>query len=88
MAVRKQTKTDHEAQLETCGPARFPGDVVQNVVKHVTSGCSVEFGRDAKGTPKWTLKMSCEREELGEAVTELLALDRRLTEETADHGEG
>ena len=62
--------------------------VIQEIVaKHVSTACSVEFGRDTKGQPKWNLKLSCEREEMEDAVEEVMDLDQKIQDRLAGDDE-
>ena len=54
------------------------------VVEHVQKApCSLEFSRDAKGQPRWALKVYGERDEMGDVVDEVLDLDATLRERTS-----
>lgn len=48
------------------------------VAKHTSTACAIEFGRDAKGQPKWNLKISCERDQMEDALDEILDLDTEI----------
>jgi len=67
--------------------AEEPGQVCDipnptDVVKHVSdSPCSIEFSRDAKGQPRWAIKLYGERDDMDDVLNDTLNLDRRLREE-------
>lgn len=46
------------------------------------SPCSVELSRDAKGQPRWAIKLYGEMDELDSVIDEVLRVDARLREET------
>lgn len=75
---KKFTKTSDKA------PPR--GDVTQvtdDGVVHITKApCSLDFSRDAKGQPKWGIKIYAERNEMAKVVAEVLEIDCLLAEKT------
>lgn len=74
-----ETKEDIEAcDLTTSG----------DVVEHVTKApCSIDFSRDAKGQPRWAIKLYGERDEMKTMVVdEILAIDKKLRERSQASG--
>lgn len=59
----------------SCGTA-------SDAVEHVNRApCSIEFSRDAKGNPRWVIKLYGERDEMGDVIDEIKGLDSRLRNE-------
>jgi len=64
-----------------------PHNGQSSTVHHVSdAACSLEFSRDAKGQPRWGLKLYGDRDEMNAVLDETLALDERLREETRGNG--
>lgn len=84
-AKKKAAKRDSDLDLlddlvgEAAGPTSC-GTATQEV--RSVAANSIEFSRDAKGQPRWSMKLYGERDEMGQVLDEVLALDSRLREET------
>lgn len=62
-----------------------PLEVPQGLDREATS--SIELSRDAKGAPRWSIKLYGERSEMASVLEEVLALDQTLQERTLENGE-
>ena len=61
---------------------RAKGDATSDATSTVhqvsDAPCSVDFSRDAKGQPRWAIKVYCEADDLSGAVDKIEAIDKRL----------
>ncbi len=73
--IRRTTKTD----ADEFAKSQNDSDEVVHVNKNA---CSIEFSRNAKELPSWTIKLYAERGGMGEVLTEIFSIDRSLR----DHG--
>jgi len=68
---KKPTKTN-----EVCGTAKEP------VTQVMAAPCSLELSRDAKGQPRWSIKLYGEREDMDAVLDQVMELDQKLLTRT------
>lgn len=77
----RKTAKKLKKKPEGCGTATPQGGSVRH-----EAPCSIELSRDAKGQPRWAIKVYGERDDMDEVLDEVIGLDSRLQKETRDNG--
>lgn len=75
MPTKKKKPTTKKPDWPT---STVPPLTQEIIAKHSSTACSIEFGRDSKGQPKWNLKISCERGDMEDVLEEILRLDAEI----------